>query len=159
MVQASLFAWTPRFAYGWRNFLLRLFGAKIGKGVKIRASVKILFPWKLTVGDHSWIGDSADINCWAPITIGANVCISQHAFLGSGSHNMWAIGFDTMEQPIVIEDEVWVAVGAYVMPGLTLRRGTIITAASVILKSTKPDTIYRGNPAVAITQRPTAQRA
>ena len=58
-VQATLFAWSPQIMYRWRAFLLRLFGAKIGKNVVIRPSVKITYPWKLTLGDYAWVGDEA----------------------------------------------------------------------------------------------------
>lgn len=154
IVQATLFRCTPTVMNGWRIFLLRAFGAKIGKGVRIRASARILFPWKLTIGDYSWIGNGADINNWAPLHIGRSVCISQHAFISTGSHSIWTPGFDIVEGPIRIEDEVWIAVRAIVMPGVTLRRGTILSVGSVAHKSTKENTIYLGNPAVPVAERP-----
>ena len=57
IVQSLFFNTSPQFMFGWRRFLLRLFGSKIGCNVKIRPSVKVTYPWKLTIGDYSWIGD------------------------------------------------------------------------------------------------------
>jgi putative colanic acid biosynthesis acetyltransferase WcaF len=82
-----LFRTSPQFLYGWRNFLLRLFGAKIGKKVIIRPSVKITYPWKLSIGDYSWIGDDVDLYTLGEIDIGNHVVISQRSYLCTGSHD------------------------------------------------------------------------
>ena len=73
LIQGTLFRMSPQFMYGFRRFLLRLFGAKIGKKVIIRPSVKITYPWKLSIGDYSWIGDQVDLYTLGNITIGKNV--------------------------------------------------------------------------------------
>ncbi|HBW2581777.1 TPA: colanic acid biosynthesis acetyltransferase WcaF, partial [Salmonella enterica] len=86
-VQATLFAGSPQILYRWRAFLLRLFGAKIGKNVVIRPSVKITYPWKLTVGDYAWIGDDAVLYTLGEINIGAHAVISQKGYLCTGSHD------------------------------------------------------------------------
>lgn len=67
-VQATLFRWSPQVMYRWRAFLLRMFGAKIGKNVVIRPSVKITYPWKLTLGDYAWVGDDAVLYTLGDIT-------------------------------------------------------------------------------------------
>ena len=87
LVQSVLFKTSPQFLYGWRNFLLRLFGAKIGKKVIIRPSVKVTYPWKLSIGDYSWIGDDVALYTLGNIEIGDNVVISQRSYLCTGSHN------------------------------------------------------------------------
>jgi len=87
LVQSVLFKTSPQFLYGWRNFLLRLFGAKIGKKVIIRPSVKVTYPWKLSIGDYSWIGDDVALYTLGNIEIGENVVISQRSYLFTGSHN------------------------------------------------------------------------
>jgi len=86
-VQATLFAWSPQVLYRWRAFLLRLFGAKIGKNVVIRPSVKITYPWKLTLGDYAWVGDEVNLYTLGEITIGAHSVISQKSYLCTGSHD------------------------------------------------------------------------
>ena len=93
-VQATLFAWSPQILYRWRAFLLRLFGAKIGKNVVIRPSVKITYPWKLTLGDYAWVGDDAVLYTLGEITIGANSVVSQKCYLCTGSHDFMSQHFD-----------------------------------------------------------------
>ena len=77
LIQSSLFARSPQFAYKWRNFLLRMFGAKIGEGVIIRPNVRITYPWKLTIGDYAWVGDNAELYTLGEIYIGKHAVISQ----------------------------------------------------------------------------------
>lgn len=101
-VQATLFAGSPQILYRWRAFLLRLFGAKIGKNVVIRPSVKITYPWKLTVGDYAWVGDDAVLYTLGEINIGAHAVISQKGYLCTGSHDYTSAHFDINAAPIVI---------------------------------------------------------
>ena len=108
-IQASLFAWSPQFTYKWRSFLLRCFGAEIGKNVIIRPSVKITYPWKLTIGDNAWVGDNVELYTLGEITIGKNAVVSQRSYLCTGSHNYQSEAFDIYAKPIIIEDEAWVA--------------------------------------------------
>jgi putative colanic acid biosynthesis acetyltransferase WcaF len=136
-----------------RVFWLRWFGAKIGKGVVIRSRVNILFPWKLTIGDHVWLGEE----CWLlnleRITIGNNVCISQRAFLCTGSHNYKLSTFDLITKPIAVEAGVWIGASAWVGPGVTIGSHAVLAAGSVTTKDLEPGGIYRGNPAVLLKQR------
>ena len=87
LVDFLFFKLSPQVMYGWRRFLLRLFGAKIGKGVIIRPSATITYPWKVSIGDHSWIGDNVDLYSLGNIEIGANVVISQRSYLCAASHD------------------------------------------------------------------------
>src|SRR4051794_10127076 len=87
IVQSTLFACSPTVLYGWRRFLLRLFGAEIGRHVIIRPSVKIKYPWKLKIGDHSWVGDNASLYSLGPISIGSNAVVSQQSYLCTGTHD------------------------------------------------------------------------
>ena len=113
LVQSFLFRTSPQFLYGWRKFLLRLFGAKIGKKVIIRPSVKITYPWKLTIGDYSWIGDDVDLYTLGEIDIGNNVVISQRSYLCTASHNYKKKNFPIYQKPIKICDEVWIATDVF----------------------------------------------
>ncbi len=126
---------------------LRLFGARIGSGVVIRSRVNITFPWNLTIGDHVWIGDEVMILSLAPVVIGSHVCISQRAFLCTGSHSFRSANFDLIVRPITIEEGCWVAASAFIGCGVTLGRGTLCCAGAVVMNSTSPNQVMIGNPA------------
>jgi putative colanic acid biosynthesis acetyltransferase WcaF len=111
--------------------VLRAFGAKVGMGVVIRSRVNITFPWKLEIGDHVWIGDEVLILSLAPVKIGSNVCISQRAFLCTGSHDFRSEGFDLITKPIEVGDGCWVAACAFIGPGATVPAGTMVKAGEV----------------------------
>ncbi|WP_165431115.1 colanic acid biosynthesis acetyltransferase WcaF [Atlantibacter hermannii] len=152
-VQKTLFAWSPQIFYRWRVFLLRLFGAKIGKGVMIRPSVKITYPWKLTLGDYSWVGDEAVLYTLGNITVGANSVISQKSYLCTGSHDYHSAHFDIYAEPIVIGEKCWLATDVFVAPGVTIGDGAVVGARSSVFKSLPGNVICRGNPAAVIRQR------
>jgi len=126
---------------------LRAFGAKIGNGVVIRSRVNITFPWKLTIGDHVWIGDEVLILSLAPVMIASHVCISQRAFLCTGSHKFRSENFDLVTKPISIGEGCWIAANVFIGPGVTLEKGTLCSAGAVVLKSCGPDQVLVGNPA------------
>ncbi|MEV7617922.1 WcaF family extracellular polysaccharide biosynthesis acetyltransferase [Streptomyces sp. NPDC089799] len=117
-----------------RVALLRAFGAKIGEGVFIRHKVRVLWPWKLTVGDHSWIGEGAWLLNLEPVTIGAHVCVSQEAVLCAGSHDHRAADFRYRNGPVTVEDGAWVAVRATVLAGVTIGRHAVAGAGAVVHK-------------------------
>lgn len=109
---------------------LRVFGANVGDGVVIRSRVNITFPWKLEIGDYVWLGDEVMILSLAPVKIGNNVCISQRAFLCTGSHDFRKESFDLITKPITIEDGCWICAQAFVGPGVTLSAGTMVKAGN-----------------------------
>ena len=111
--------------------VLRIFGAKIGRGVVIRSRVNITFPWRFECGDNVWIGDDVLILSLAPVKIGANVCVSQRAFLCTGNHDFRKESFDLLTAPIVIGDGSWVAACAFIGPGANLPAGTLVKAGEV----------------------------
>lgn len=127
--------------------VLRFFGAKVGTGVVIRSRVNITFPWKLEIGDHVWIGDEVGILSLDQVVIGSNVCLSQRAFLCTGSHDHTKATFDLITKPIVIEEWCWVGALAFVGPGVNLKRNTVCAAGSVVVKNAGPDELIGGNPA------------
>lgn len=104
LVQSTLFRFSPRFLYGFRRWLLRLFGARIGRGVVIRPSAQITYPWFLSVGDYSWIGDDTVVYNLAPILIGANVALAHRVYLCTGLHDIGRTDFRIDARPIHIED-------------------------------------------------------
>lgn len=148
IVRAS---WNP--FMGIKIFLLKAFGAKIGKGLVIKNNVCVKFPWKLTVGDNVWLGE----NCWIDnldyVSIGDNVCISQGALLLTGNHDYTLTSFDYRNRPIAIEDGAWVGAKAVVCPGVKLSSHSILTVGSVATKDMEEYGIYQGNPAKLIRKR------
>ncbi len=153
LVQATLFAWSPQFLYGWRRFLLRLFGAKIGKDVIIRPTVRVQYPWKVKIGDFSWIGDDVVLYSLGEITIGSNTVISQKSYLCTGSHDYLSDAFDIYAKPIVIGNKVWVATDVYVAPGVIIEDEVVVGARSSVFKDLKEGNIYVGSPAKFIKKR------
>jgi putative colanic acid biosynthesis acetyltransferase WcaF len=127
--------------------ILRCFGARVGKGVIIRSRVNITFPWKLEIGDHVWIGDEVMILSLDRVKIGSHVCISQRAFLCTGSHRFRSENFDLTTKPISIGDGCWVAANVFVAPGVTIFPNTFCAAGSVVLENAGPDAVIVGNPA------------
>lgn len=127
--------------------VLRLFGAEIGQGVVIRSRVNITMPWHLEIGDHVWIGDEVMILALDQVTIGSNVCLSQRAFLCTGSHDFGKEGFDLITKPIKIEDHSWVCAQAFVGPGVTMAKRSRCLAGAVVVKDVPKQTTVSGVPA------------
>lgn len=144
-------SWNP--FMGIKIFLLRLFGAKIGKGLIIKNNVVIKFPWKLVIGDNVWLGEGCWLDNLDNISIGSNVCISQGALIITGNHDYTKPDFPYRNAPIVIEDGAWVGAKCVVAPGVTIAANSILTLGSVATHNTEVNGIYQGNPAVKIKER------
>lgn len=147
LVQSSLFALSPQVLYRWRVWLLRLFGAKIGKGVIIRPSVRITYPWKLTIGDHCHIGDHAELYSLGEIEIGDCAVVSQRSYICTGSHDYTSPTFDIYAKKIVIESEAWVATDVFVAPGVRIGHGAVVGARSSVFSDVPAGMICYGSPA------------
>ncbi|MGF1679649.1 MAG: WcaF family extracellular polysaccharide biosynthesis acetyltransferase [Candidatus Methylacidiphilales bacterium] len=132
---------------GFRAWVLRCFGARIGKRAVIRAGVNISFPWRLEMGDDVWLGEEVMILSLAPVRIGSNVCLSQRAFLCTGSHRHGDPGFALETAPIHIEDGCWVAAMAFIGPGVTLGKGALAGAGAVVLRDVPAGAKVFGVPA------------
>jgi putative colanic acid biosynthesis acetyltransferase WcaF len=153
LVQSTLFRASPQLLYGFRRWLLRCFGAEIGAGVIVRPSVKVPYPWKLEIGDYSWIGDDAVLYSFAKITIGKNAVVSQKSYLCAGTHDFGSPAFDIKALPIVIEDEVWVAADVFVAPGVTIGRGAVVGSRSSVFGDLPPMMVCVGSPARPVRAR------
>lgn len=145
----SSFPWP----YGFKAFLLRLFGAKVGKGVVFKTKIRIKNPWRLTIGDDCWIGESVWIDNLEDVTIGSNVCLSQGAMLLTGNHDYTRIDFPYRLGKIYLEEGVWIGAKSVVCPGITCKAHSILTVNSVANKQLDEAGIYAGNPAVYIRER------
>lgn len=133
--------------------LLKIFGAKIGKGVVIKPAVNIKYPWKLQIGEHSWIGEEVWIDNLSEVYIGNNVTVSQGALLLTGSHDHTRVTFNFISYPIYLEDGVWIGARAAVFGGVTCRSHSILGINSVAEKDLNPYTINKGNPAIPVLAR------
>jgi putative colanic acid biosynthesis acetyltransferase WcaF len=134
-------------------FLLRLFGSKIGKNVTIKPCVNIKYPWFLSIGDQTWVGENVWIDSLVMVSIGAHVCLSQGAVLLTGSHDYKKTTFNLITKELILEDGVWIGAGAIVNLGITAASHSILTSGSVATKNMEPYSIYQGNPAVKIRER------
>jgi putative colanic acid biosynthesis acetyltransferase WcaF len=139
--------------YGWRRWLLRLFGARIGKNAIIRPSVKIPYPWKLTIGEDCHIGDEVNLYTYGEIEIGDCAVISQRSYICTGSHDYTSPTFDLISKKIVIESEAWVATDVFVAPGVTIGQGAVVGARSSVFHDVPPGTIVVGTPARVVGER------
>lgn len=153
VVGKPLFWASPRPLFGWRRWLLRRFGATIGQGVNIYPSATIYFPWKLTVGDWSAIGEGAMIYNLGPISIGEQVTISQRAHLCAGTHDHTDATMPLVKPPIVVRDQAWICADAFIGPNVTVGEGAIVAARAVAVKDVEAWTIVGGNPASFIKAR------
>lgn len=148
-----LFKFSPRPFFGWRRWVLRLFGAKVGKEVHTYPSTIVYFPWNLVVGDWSAIGEDALIYNLGIVTIGERVTISHRAHLCAGTHDYRKPEFPLLKPPIAIGDQAWICSQAFIGPGVTVGTGAIVGAAAVVMKDVEPWVIVAGNPALKVKDR------
>ncbi|HAE31408.1 MAG TPA: colanic acid biosynthesis acetyltransferase WcaF [Flavobacteriales bacterium] len=138
---------------GLKIFVLRMFGAKIGKGVCIKQRVNIKYPWNLEIGNNVWIGEMVWIDNLADVRLEDNVCLSQGAMLLCGNHDYRKTSFDLIVRPIILEEGVWIGARSVVCPGVMARSHALLTVNSVATGHLEPYSIYQGNPAVKIRER------
>ena len=149
-----LFRLSPRpFFWAWRRFLLRLYGAKIGRDVHIYPSVRITIPWHVEIGDAAAVGDRAILYALGPIRIGARATVSQGAHICAGTHDWRHPAMPLAKPPIEVGADVWVCADAFIGPGVTVGDGAIIGARAVVTKDVAPFTLMAGNPAQEIGRR------
>lgn len=153
LVQGSLFRYSLHPMYAWRRFLLRLFGAEIGTGVQVRATARFTYPWKVSIGDHSWIGDFAELYSLDRIVVGKHCVVSQQAYLCTGTHDIQDERFGLRTSPIRIGDGAWVASQAFVYPGVVLGEMAVVAARSTVMKDVPANEVHAGTPAKFVKRR------
>ena len=134
-------------------FLLRFFGASLGKGVVVKPCVNIKYPWNLEIGNYVWLGENVWIDNLDKVTILDNSCVSQGATLLCGNHNYFLESFDLIIKPITLEQGSWIGVNSTVCPGVNIGSHAVLSAGSVATKDLEPYFIYQGNPASKIRKR------
>jgi putative colanic acid biosynthesis acetyltransferase WcaF len=133
--------------------LLRVFGARIGSGCRLKPGLRVKFPWRLQVGQACWLAEDAWLDNLAPITIGDRVCLSQGAYLCTGNHDFRSPGFDLRLGPITIAADAWIAARAVLAPGTQIGSGAVVALGAVVNGTVPAGAIVRGNPAVVVGQR------
>jgi putative colanic acid biosynthesis acetyltransferase WcaF len=153
VVQETLFRWSPQALFGWRSLLLRLFGAQIGKNVRLRPTVRVTYPWKLSSGDNVWIGDDCVLYNLAEIKIGSHVALAHRVYLCTGFHDYTRLDFAIQALPIQINDEVWLTNDVFIGPGVTVGLGAVVGARSTVLNDLPGGTVSYGCPAKPVKSR------
>ena len=153
IVYTFLFRYSPVTFHAWRSLLLRMFGAKVGKGVHVYPGVKIWAPWNLEIKDYAGIAGGVILYSQGFISIGRKTVISQNAHLCAGTHDYTKEGFPLITKPIHIGDHVWIAADAFVHPGVNIGNGSVVGARSVVTQSLPEWQICTGHPCVPVKRR------
>jgi putative colanic acid biosynthesis acetyltransferase WcaF len=158
IVRNTLYRFSPVFCHGWRRFLLRRFGARVGVGAHPYPRAKIWAPWNLTMDAQSCLANDVDCYCVAAITVGAHATVSQYSYLCAASHDHRDPSMPLIVAPIVIEAYAWVAADVFVGPGVKIGEGAVIGARSTVIHDVAPWTVVAGSPAVSRSDRPKFSR-
>jgi putative colanic acid biosynthesis acetyltransferase WcaF len=153
LVQALIVKPLPQICYPLRRVLLRAFGAKIGAGVLIRPGVEVTYPWKLSIGNNSWIGDDVTLYSLGPISIGSDSVVSQNVYICAADHDYSDVAFPIRARAVTIGEQVWIASDAWVGPGVTIGNGTVVGARSTVVADLPPGMICVGSPCRSIKPR------
>ncbi len=158
ILRGPLFNWTPRPMWAWRRWVLRFFGARIGRGVHIHPTVRIAVPWNLHIADEASVGDSVILYSLGSIFIGRRATVSQHAHLCAGTHDHQCADMPLIKSPISIGSGTWICTDAFVGPGVTIGEMAIVGARAVIIKDIAPNAIVVGNPGRIVGKRKLLRR-
>lgn len=148
-----LFRPSPAFCHGWRRAILRLFGARVGRGAKVLPSARVWAPWNLTLGDYACLSHDVDCYCVAAISVGAHATVSQYSFLCAASHDPADPHMRLVTAPIEIGDQAWVCADVFVAPGVRIGQGCVVGARSSVFGDLPPWTVCHGSPARPVHPR------
>ncbi len=153
IIENTVFRYSPRPLFKWRNFLLKIFGAKIGSGVHIYPKVTTWAPWNIHIGANTGIANGVTLYSQGKIEIGERCVISQYSHLCTGTHDYAIPTYPLYTLPIIIKDDCWIAAEVFVHPGVTIEKGVVVGARSVVNKSLPKWAVYSGNPCKLIKNR------
>lgn len=147
-VQAIAFPLSLHNLNGFRAWLLRLFGAQIGQGIIIRPTARFTYPWKIAIGDYSWIGDNVILYSVDQIQIGSHCVISQESYLCTASHNIHDQAFGLITAPIQIGNGTWIATDCFIAGGVVIGANSVIGARSGVFKNIPAQQVAWGTPCI-----------
>lgn len=153
MAWGVLFRPSPRPLHAWRRWVLRVFGATVGKGVHVYPAVRIWAPWNLTLEDECGVADGVTLYSQGIIRLGRGSVVSQGSHLCTGSHDYEQPGFPLFTKPIVVGAEAWITAECFVHPGVTIGEGAVIGARSVVTKDMPAWTVCTGHPCMPLKAR------
>lgn len=152
-VSILLYKPSPSSMHGWRRFLLRCFGARVGYGAHPYPTSKIWAPWNLEMGENSCLSHHVDCYNVARITIGRDATVSQYSFLCTATHDYTNVDFPLLIAPISIGNSAWVTADVFIGPGVTIGEGTVVNVRSSVFSDIEPWVVAKGNPARAYKKR------
>ncbi len=150
---SPLFRFSPRICFGWRAFLLRCFGAKVGRNAHVYPSARVFLPWNLEMGDQSSLGEWTLVYNLGPVVIGPRATVSHCAHLCAGTHDHRDPSLPLLRLPIHVGAEAWICAQAFIGPGVEVGEGAVVGAGAVVMKSVEAWTIVAGNPATFVKAR------
>lgn len=153
LVEATLFRCSPQFAYGFRAWLLRCFGAGVGQHSVIRPTVRVTYPWKVSLGDHVWIGDDVVLYSLGDIHVGHHTVVSQRSYLCAADHDHLQSDFPIRARPIRIDDQVWIGADVFIGPGVHVAQGAVVGARSSVFGDLPAAMVCLGSPCRPIKPR------
>ncbi len=153
IVQGTVFRFSPRRADNWRAWLLRRFGARVGRVKLLRSTVRVEVPWNIEIGEGAQIGDRVYLYSLGPIRIGAHSVISQFCHLCAGTHDFERSDFPLLRMPITIGEHCWIATESYISPGVTIGDGVVVGARGAVIQDLPEWTICVGSPAKPVRAR------
>ena len=142
----------------FRWVFLKVFSRKIGRQLFIARQVAVRHCYNLTIGSHVGINQGSILHCRGGVTIGNDVLMGQRVIINTGDHDYADSSILIREQPttyksIVIGNDVFLGMGAMILPGVTVADGTVVAAGAVVTQDTEPYSVVAGVPARVIRRR------
>jgi acetyltransferase-like isoleucine patch superfamily enzyme len=147
----AIVAYIPSIAI--RKWILRLCGAKIGKGVLLYHGFEVRSPWKLKIDEGSVIGQGAILDARGEIEIGKHVNLSSEVAIWTGQHDYQSPDFAYQTDRVVISDRAWLSFRCTLLPGVSIGEGAVVAAGAVVTRDVPPFSLVGGVPARVIGQR------
>ena len=136
-----------------RLLVYQLAGVKIGRGSRIHMGAKFFNPSGITIGDDTIIGDHCFLDGRAPLKIGNHIAIASQVLIYNSEHNIHSPNFEATEEPVTIDDYVFVGARATILPGIKIGKGAVVAAGAVVTKDVPPMIMVGGVPAKKIGER------
>lgn len=152
LVEALLVTNPLQVSSGLRVRALRAFGAEIGRGVVMRPRVRVKFPWKLRIGDRSWIGEGVWLHNQDLVTVGSDVVLSQETFVTTGSHRA-RTDMGLITRPVVIEDGVWLTTRCVVLGGARVGCSALARPTTVVKGEVPAGSVVSGPDCEVVGER------